>query len=48
MVESHSGCRIQSMHSDNGKEYNSEELYKFCEEVGKTHQLSAQYTPQKK
>ncbi|KAH0769068.1 hypothetical protein KY290_013049 [Solanum tuberosum] len=46
MVENQSGFRIQSMRSENGKEYNSEEFNKFCEEPGITHQLNAPYTPQ--
>ena len=44
MVENQSGCRIQSLRSDNGKEYTSEEFNKFCEEEGISHQLTTLYT----
>lgn len=45
-VESESGCRIQSLRSDNGKEYTSEAFNRFCAEAGIHHQLTAPYTPQ--
>lgn len=46
MVENQSGCKIQVLKSDNGKEYTSEEFNLFCEESGIEHQLTAPYTPQ--
>lgn len=45
-VESESGCRIQSLRSDNGKEYTSEAFNRYCAEAGIHHQLTAPYTPQ--
>ena len=45
-VENESGCRIQTLRSDNGKEYNSESFNRFCEEAGIHHQLTTPYTPQ--
>lgn len=41
-----SGCKIQSLSSDNGKEYTSKQFNVFCEEEGITHQLAAFCTPQ--
>ncbi|KZV14497.1 hypothetical protein F511_42925 [Dorcoceras hygrometricum] len=45
-VENESGCRIQTLRSDNGKEYTSDAFNRFCEEAGIQHQLTAPYTPQ--
>ncbi|KAL0420408.1 UNVERIFIED_CONTAM: Retrovirus-related Pol polyprotein from transposon TNT 1-94 [Sesamum latifolium] len=45
-VENESGCKIQIIRSDNGKEYTSTEFDKFCEDSGIEHQLTAPYTPQ--
>ena len=38
-VENESACLIQTVRSDNGKEYTSETFNRFCEEVGIEHQL---------
>ncbi|KAH9699455.1 hypothetical protein KPL71_024353 [Citrus sinensis] len=46
-VENESGCRIQTLRSDNGKEYTSGAFNRFCEEAGIQHQLTTPYTPQK-
>jgi transposase InsO family protein len=46
MVENQSGCKIQAVRSDNGKEYTSAGFNMFCEEAGIEHQLTAPYTPQ--
>ena len=45
-VENESGCKIQILRSDNGKEYTSCQLNLFCEETGIEHQLLAPYTPE--
>ena len=45
-VENESGCSIQIIRSDNGKEYTSDAFNKFCEEAGIQHQLTVPYTPQ--
>ena len=45
-IENQSGCKIQVLRSDNGKEYTSNEFNKFCEETGIEHHLSAPYSPQ--
>jgi len=45
-VENESGCKIQILRSDNGKEYTSNSFNSFCEEAGIQHQLTAPYTPQ--
>ena len=45
-VENQSGCRIQKIRSDNGKEYINDTFDKFCKEAGIEHQLTAPYTPQ--
>ena len=44
-IENKSGCTIQMLRSDNGKEYTSNKFNKFCEEAGIEHQLTAPYTP---
>ena len=46
MVENQSGCKIQSIRSDNGKEYTSATFNLFCEEAGIVHQLTTPYTPE--
>jgi transposase InsO family protein len=43
MVENQSGCKIQSIRSDNGKEYTSAEFNLVCKEAGIEHQLTAPY-----
>ena len=45
-IENQSGCKIQVVRSDNGKEYTSNQFNFFCEEAGIEHQLTAPYTPQ--
>ena len=45
-VENQSGCKIQVLRSDNGKEYTSEKFNLFCEEAGIEHQLTVPYSPQ--
>lgn len=45
MMENQSGCKIQVVRSDNGKEYTSAEFNMFCEEDGIEHQFTALYTP---
>ena len=44
-VENESCCKIQTIRSDNGKEYTSATFNKFCKESGIHHQLIAPYTP---
>lgn len=46
MIENQSGCKIQMLRSDNGKEYTSAKFDLFCEEAGIEHQLTVPYTPQ--
>lgn len=46
MVEKQSGHYIKTSRSDNGKEYNSKEFDKFCENEGVEKQLTVGYTPQ--
>ena len=46
LVENESGCNIQVLRSDNGKEYTYGEFNSFCEEAGIKHQLTTPYTPQ--
>ena len=46
MVETQSGCKIQVLRSDNGKEYTSAQFILFHEEAGIEHQLIAPYTPE--
>ena len=43
-VENESGCKIQTLRSDNGKEYTSHQFNSFCEEAGIEHQLTSPYT----
>ena len=38
-VENESGCRIQTLRSDNGKEYTSESFNRFYEKAGIQHQF---------
>ena len=46
-IEKQSGCMIQALRFDNGKEYTSVQFIMFCgEEAGIEHQLTAPYTPQ--
>ena len=45
LVENQSGCRMQKIRSDNGKEYTNDTFDKFCEEAGIEHQLTTHYTP---
>ena len=40
-VETQSGCKMQVIRSDNGKEYNFEKFNRFCEDPGIEHQLTA-------
>jgi len=47
MVETQSGCKIQFLRSDNGKEYTSTQFNLFCEEAGIVHQLTTLYTLEK-
>ena len=44
MVETQSGCKIQVLRSDNGKEYTSAQFILFHEEAGIEHQLTTLYT----
>jgi transposase InsO family protein len=46
MVETQSGCKIQFVRSDNGKEYTSAQFNLFCEEAGIVHQLTTPYNPE--
>ena len=43
IVENQSGCKIQSIRSDNGKEYTLAEFNLVCKEAGIEHQLTAPY-----
>ncbi|KAK0594583.1 hypothetical protein LWI29_036706 [Acer saccharum] len=45
-VEKQSGNYIKILRSDRGKEYNSREFDKFCEDEGVERQLTVPYTPQ--
>ena len=40
MVETQSGCKIQFLRSDTGKEYTSAKFNQFYEEAGIEHQLT--------
>lgn len=46
LVEKQSGKHIKALRSDRGKEYNSHEFDKFCEDEGIERQLTVAYTPQ--
>ena len=46
MVENQSGCKIQVLRSDNGKEYASKEFNLFSKQAGIEHQFTTPYTPQ--
>ena len=45
-VENESTCLIQTVRSDNGKEYTSQTFNRFCEEAEIEYQLTAPYTHQ--
>ncbi|XP_022931554.1 uncharacterized protein LOC111437700 [Cucurbita moschata] len=45
-VENDGACLIQTIKSDNSKEYTLETFNRFCEKAGIEHQLTAPYTPQ--
>ncbi|KAG8496284.1 hypothetical protein CXB51_009218 [Gossypium anomalum] len=45
-AETETGCKLKILRSDNGTEYTSCRLNKFCDEVGIKHQLTKIYTPQ--
>ena len=45
-VENEDACLIQTIRSDNSKEYTSETFNRFCEEAEIEHQFTAPYTPQ--
>jgi len=45
-VENQSGCKIQTLRSDNGKEYTSNQFKLLCDKAGIEHQLTVPYTPQ--
>ena len=45
-IENQSNYKIQVIRSDNGTEYTSEKLNRFCEDAGIEHQLTAPYSPQ--
>ncbi|KAL4347404.1 hypothetical protein GQ457_17G002840 [Hibiscus cannabinus] len=46
IAEVQSGCKLQKLRSDRGKEYTSTEFDIFCEDEGIEHQLTVGYTPQ--
>ncbi|KAL4362450.1 hypothetical protein GQ457_04G012430 [Hibiscus cannabinus] len=46
LAEVQSGCKLQKLRSDRGKEYTSTEFDLFCEDEGIEHQLTVGYTPQ--
>jgi hypothetical protein len=46
LVEKQSGKHIKKLRSDRGKEYNSHEFDKFCEDEGIERQLTVAYSPQ--
>ena len=45
--ENESGCRVQTLRSNNGKEYTSESFNQFYEKVDIQHQFTAPYTLQR-
>lgn len=45
-VEKQTGSFIKILRSDQGKEYNSKEFDKFCEDEGMRRQVTTRYTPQ--
>ena len=45
-IENQSGRKIQTLRSNNGKEYTFEQFNMFCNEAGIEHHLTAPYTPQ--
>nr|GEV56057.1 retrovirus-related Pol polyprotein from transposon TNT 1-94 [Tanacetum cinerariifolium] len=45
-IEKQMGSFIKILRSDQGKEYNSKEFDKFCEDEGMHRQLTTRYTPQ--
>ena len=45
-MENQSGCRIQTLRFDNGKEYTSGRFQQFCDESEIEHLLTTPYTPQ--
>ena len=45
-MENQSGCRIQTLRSDNEKEYTCERFQQLCDESGIEHQFTAPFTPQ--
>ena len=45
-MEKQSGHFIKKLRSDRGKEYNSNEFDKFCEDEGVEHQQTVGYAPQ--
>lgn len=44
-VENQSGCKMQIIRLDNGKEYTCDSFNKFCDEAGIKHQCTTPYTP---
>jgi transposase InsO family protein len=46
LVEKDSGCMIQSLRTDRGGEYTSNEFNEYCSKHGIKRQLTAAYTPQ--
>jgi len=45
-VENQSSCKIQAIHSNNGKEYTSSGFNLYYEDAGIEHQLTTPYTPE--
>jgi len=43
-MENEIGCKIQTLRSDNGKEYTSHQFNSFCEKARIEHQLTVPYT----
>ena len=46
MVTNLTGLKIQTLRSDNGGEYTSNEFAKFCASKGIVHQFTNPYTPE--